>query len=128
MDIDPVADLDTSGIDEDSIIHSKREEWADTQQRRSLSDEGLTEQPKRNLMKEYEEIPTTNSLNEEDLARLLEETGPSNKEEVIDDDDLMKLIEGETTQKPLFDSHSTENEENLEKLLDLLKDGSIGFS
>lgn len=127
MDIDPLPDLETSGIDEDSIIHSKREEWADTQQRRSLSDEGLTEQPRRNLMKEYDEIPATNSLNEEDAMGLLEETAPS-KEEVIDDDDLVKLIEEETPQKPLFDSHSTENEENLEKLLDLLKDGSFEFS
>lgn len=126
MDIDPLPDLETSGIDEDSIIHSKREEWADTQQRRSLSDEGLTEQPRRNLMKEYDEIPVTNSLNEEDAMRLLEETAPS--KEVIDDDDLVKLIEEETPQKPLFDSHSTENEENLEKLLDLLKDGSFEFS
>ena len=39
----------------------------------------------------------------------------------------MKLIDEETVEKPIFNSHSTENEENIEKMLELLKDGIVFF-
>ena len=100
------------------------EEEIEDLQQTSFSEESMMETPKRNLMNEYEPSipPPTNSLNEEEAFRLLEET-PG--DEVLDDDALMEIVDAETTQKPLFDSHSTENEENIEKLLASLKEGIL---
>lgn len=109
--------------DEPSVVEQdSKQEWGEAQHT-SFSEESMLEEPKRNLMQEYDkEIPpAVNSLDEEEALRILE-TVPE-KEEVLDDDALLDIVEAETTQKPLFDSHSTENEENIEKMLELLKDG-----
>ena len=107
---------------EDHSILSARQEEIEDPQQTSFSEESMIETPKRNLMNEYDTSipPATNSLDEEEALRLLDET-PA--DEVLDDDALMEIVDAETTQKPLFDSHSTENEENIEKVLEQLKEG-----
>ena len=122
----------------DNSYSVKQEDWNEPQQT-SFSEDSMIEPPKRNLMNEYEKNdsiipPAGNSLNEEEALQLLEESmiveeekKPVETSEVINDDDLMKLIDEETIEKPIFNSHSTENEENIEKMLELLKDGIVFF-
>ena len=122
----------------DNSYSVKQEDWNEPQQT-SFSEDSMIEPPKRNLMNEYEKNdsiipPAGNSLNEEEALQLLEESmiveeekKPVETNEVINDDDLMKLIDEETIEKPIFNSHSTENEENIEKMLELLKDGIVFF-
>ena len=122
----------------DNSYSVKQDDWNELQQT-SFSEDSMIEPPKRNLMNEYEKNdsiipPAGNSLNEEEALQLLEESmiveeekKPVETSEVINDDDLMKLIDEETIEKPIFNSHSTENEENIEKMLELLKDGIVFF-
>lgn len=114
----------------------KQEDWNEPQQT-SFSEDSMIEPPKRNLMNEYEKNdsvipPAGNSLNEEEALQLLEESmiveeekKPAETSEIINDEDLLKLVDEETIEKPIFNSHSTENEENIEKMLELLKDGIV---
>ena len=122
----------------DNSYSVKQEDWNEPQQT-SFSEDSMIEPPKRNLMNEYEKNdsiipPAGNSLNEEEALQLLEESmiveeekKPVETSEVINDDHLMKLSDEETIEKPIFNSHSTENEENIEKMLELLKDGIVFF-
>ena len=120
----------------DNSYSVKQEDWNEPQQT-SFSEDSMIEPPKRNLMNEYEKNdsvipPAGNSLNEEEALQLLEESmiveeekKPAETSEIINDEDLLKLVDEETIEKPIFNSHSTENEENIEKMLELLKDGIV---
>ena len=136
-DMDPIDTMDVEGEHEESSFLSNEVKsyrnsignTADTQQQVSFSEDSIMETTKRNLLDEYDKNntvipPAGNSLDEEEALRLLEQV--QEEEEIMDDDALLELVNKATeveNDKPFFNSHSTEVEDNIEKLLKELSNG-----
>ena len=140
-------DLPDMDIEPSSSVRPKVNtsvDWSEAQQHSTLSEDSMLETSKRNLMNEYEAAaptvaPREVSLDDDEAMRILEgidgksvnvkKEGVNVKTEGVSVDDIDEaelealLKEDVKPTPPAFRTDTTENEENLVKILNAVKEG-----